>query len=56
MKEERLPLPETVCIGQGFKKKTLDRPGVGDCLSGCSSFVPGCPPEPYKIVNYLKNQ
>jgi Ni,Fe-hydrogenase III small subunit len=29
---------------------------VGDCLSGCSSFVPGCPPEPYEIVNYLKNQ
>ncbi|MBC8442183.1 MAG: DUF362 domain-containing protein [Deltaproteobacteria bacterium] len=56
MQEERLPLPETVCIGQGFKKKTLDGPGVGDCLSGCSSFVPGCPPEPYQIVNYLKNK
>ena len=56
MQEERLPLPEKVCIGQGFKKKTLDGPGVGDCLSGCASFVPGCPPEPYEIVNYLKNQ
>ena len=56
MQEENLPLPETVCIGQGFKKRTLDKPGVGDCLSGCASFVPGCPPEPNEIIDYLKNR
>lgn len=55
MQEENLPLPETVCIGQGFKKQTLDQPGVGDCLAGCASFVPGCPPEPSEIIHYLKN-
>ena len=51
MQEKNLPLPKTVCIGQGFKKQTFDTPGVGDCLSGCSSFVPGCPPEPYEIIH-----
>ena len=30
--------------------------GVGDCLVGCSSFVPGCPPKPNEIVSYLENQ
>ena len=55
MQEESLPLPETIRIGQGFKKKISDGLGVGDCLSKCSSFVPGCPPEPSQIANYLRN-
>ncbi len=54
IQEEGLPLPETIRIGQGFKKKTSDGLGVGDCLSKCSSFVPGCPPKPSKIADYLK--
>ncbi len=56
MREEGLPLPETIRLGQGFKRETSDGLGVGDCLSGCSSFVPGCPPAPHEIANYLKNQ
>jgi len=56
MQEQRLLLPETVRIGQGFKKKTSDGLGVGDCLAGCSSFVPGCPPKPQEIFYYLRNQ
>jgi len=55
MQEEGLPLPETVRIGQGFKKETSDGPGVGDCLSKCTAFVPGCPPGPHEIVDFLKN-
>jgi len=55
MQENGLALPETVCIGQGFKKKNSDELGVGDCLSGCSSFVPGCPPEPLEIYSFIKN-
>ena len=55
MQEKSLPLPETIRLGQGFKKKTSNGLGVGDCLSMCSSFVPGCPPEPSEIADYLKN-
>ncbi len=56
MQEQGLPLPGTISIGQGFKKKPFDGLGVGDCLAGCSSFVPGCPPGPHEIFHYLKNQ
>jgi len=56
MQEQGLPLPGKVSIGQGFKKKTVDGLGVGDCLAGCSSFVPGCPPKPHEIISHLKNQ
>lgn len=54
LQDQGFPLPEHICIGQGFKKKKPGGPGVGDCLSGCASFVPGCPPDPVEIVNYLK--
>ncbi len=54
LQEEGLPLPETIRIGQGFKKKAIDGLGVGDCLSRCSFFVPGCPPKPSIIADYLK--
>jgi uncharacterized protein (DUF362 family) len=56
MQEQGLPLPGTINLGQGFKKKTVDGLGVGDCLAGCSSFVPGCPPKPHEIVWFLTNQ
>lgn len=56
MEKERLPLPKTICIGQGFKKESVNSPGVGDCLSGSASFAPGCPPKTCEIVNFLKNQ
>ena len=48
-------LPETVRIGQGFRGSQPDGPGIGNCLKGCVSFVPGCPPASGEIVNYLKN-
>ena len=56
LQEEGLPLPETIRIGQGFMGESSDGLGVGDCLSECSSFVPGCPPEPHEITNHLKNR
>jgi uncharacterized protein (DUF362 family) len=55
VKEEGLPLPETIRLGQGFKEKMVEGLGVGDCLSGSSFFVPGCPPKVHEIVKFLKN-
>lgn len=55
MQAQGFPLPESIRIGQGFRQKSPDGLGVGDCLSKCSSFVSGCPPEPLEIANYLKN-
>jgi len=54
MKEQGARLPETVLIGQGFRGRASGEPGIGQCLSGCSSFVPGCPPEASEIVEFLQ--
>ncbi|MDA3956979.1 DUF362 domain-containing protein [Oceanispirochaeta sp.] len=53
LQEQGKALPETVMIGQGFKGLTVEGLGFGQCLSGCSSFVPGCPPELSEIVDFL---
>ncbi|QEN08674.1 DUF362 domain-containing protein [Oceanispirochaeta crateris] len=53
MSEKGLPIPETVKIGQGFKGSSVEGIGIGQCLKGCSSSVPGCPPSAADIVNFL---
>jgi uncharacterized protein (DUF362 family) len=54
LKDQGSAIPETIMIGQGFKGWTGQGIGVGQCLSGCSSFAPGCPPEASDIVDFLK--
>jgi hypothetical protein len=44
-----------VCIGQGFRGKSLDAFGVGNCTKGCSMNVPGCPPMASAIRDKLEN-
>lgn len=56
MVEEGFPLPETVKIGQGFKGLDCEGIGIGKCLSGCASNVPGCPPSSSDITNFLKKE
>lgn len=41
-------------IGQGFIGKEIDGFGVGNCCSGCSEYVKGCPPKAKKIIEKLK--
>lgn len=54
LEEEGSRLPETVKIGQGFKGVQTDGIGIGNCLSGCISNVPGCPPSSSEIAFFLK--
>lgn len=56
LQQEGFPLPETVRIGQGFEGESAKGLGVGDCLSECFAFVPGCPPEPDEIIEFLKSR
>ncbi len=44
-----------VCIGQGFKGKSLDAVGSGNCTKGCKLSIPGCPPSATKIREVLEN-
>jgi uncharacterized protein (DUF362 family) len=40
-------------IGQGFKGKNIKGIGVGNCTSGCSKSVQGCPPKAFDIVEFI---
>ena len=42
-----------ICIGQGFKGKTGEGIGVGNCARGFDKFVPGCPPKVTDIMKLL---
>ena len=52
-KEGFLPR-DKVSIGQGYKGKELQGFGVGTCLKGASSHVPGCPPRMEDILRFFK--
>ena len=47
-------MPEDpVLIGQGYKGESLSGIGIGNCLSGSSDFVQGCPPSAEEICFFL---
>jgi len=43
-------------IGQGFKSKSGDGVGIGDCTRGFATSVPGCPPKAVDIMEALKSR
>ena len=42
-----------ICIGQGFKGKSKDGIGIGDCTCGLKSYVKGCPPKAADILRFF---
>lgn len=40
-------------IGQGYKGRTANGTGIGNCTCGFSKYVPGCPPKASDIIQYL---
>ena len=47
-------LDSKISIGQGFQGKKIEGLGIGNCCSGCSDYVKGCPPRAEKIIEKLK--
>lgn len=47
-------LEEKLYIGQGFRGRRLNAPGIGSCTSGFDRYVKGCPPKARDIVEYLE--
>ncbi|SFH89869.1 Uncharacterized conserved protein, DUF362 family [Tindallia magadiensis] len=47
---------ENIKIGQGYKGLSFPGIGIGDCTSGCSKSLSGCPPEAGAILKFLKNE
>ena len=44
---------EKIYIGQGFKGKTFEGIGSGNCCMGASCNIPGCPPDAESILQAL---
>ena len=45
--------PGNICIGQGWRGKSFDGLGIGNCCRGAKDYVPGCPPTASEIVQKL---
>jgi len=50
------PHVSKIHIGQGFKGRSGDGIGVGDCARGFAKNVPGCPPKATEIIGMLNQQ
>ena len=44
-----------ICIGQGFRGKTFDGLGIGNCCSGATHCVRGCPPKADAVAEMLQD-
>ncbi len=44
-----------ICIGQGWRGKSFDGLGIGNCCSGAEDCVTGCPPLASAIVDKLND-
>ena len=42
-----------ICIGQGWRGKSFNCLGIGNCCSGAKDYVPGCPPLASAIAEKL---
>ena len=49
-------LPGTLHIGQGFRGQAGQGIGIGQCASGFSTPLPGCPPTARNMVAFLTQQ
>jgi len=48
------PDDKKICIGQGFKNKSGEGLGIGNCAKGFKTYVKGCPPKAVDILSFLK--
>lgn len=53
LRENGKRLPETVYIGQGFRGKTCEGIGIGNCTAGFTSHLQGCPPTAKAMADFL---
>ncbi|RNC29632.1 MAG: hypothetical protein AWM53_00248 [Candidatus Dichloromethanomonas elyunquensis] len=47
-------LEEPIYIGQGYKNQVLSGLGIGNCTSGCTHYLKGCPPSALDMVHFLE--
>jgi hypothetical protein len=50
----RTSQPGKICIGQGFRGKSGEGIGIGDCTKGFDKYVKGCPPKAVDVAEFLQ--
>lgn len=53
LKEEGIPVSHEIFIGQGWRGKSFDGFGCGNCCRGAKDFVEGCPPSSSEIIRSI---
>jgi len=48
-----IKIRQKIHIGQGFKGKSGDGVGIGNCACGFKTSLKGCPPKAVDIVEFL---
>ena len=56
LRESGKRLPENIHIGQGFRGKTCDGIGIGNCTAGFATHLKGCPPTAKAMANFLTQE
>lgn len=52
--EEGLSAPPKIAIGQGYRGKSIQGIGIGNCCRGAGQWVKGCPPTAGDVVEMLR--
>ena len=53
LRESGKRLPENIHIGQGFRGKSAEGIGIGNCTTGFSRHLQGCPPTAKAMADFL---
>lgn len=56
LKESGKRLPENIHIGQGFRGKSGDGIGIGNCTAGFATHLKGCPPTAKAMADFLAKE
>ena len=52
--EEGLSVPKEIFIGQGFRGKSINGFGIGNCCMGADNSIKGCPTSPDAIIDWFR--
>lgn len=56
LRENGKRIPSGICIGQGFRGKSGEGVGIGNCTAGFPVHLKGCPPTAKAMADFLAQQ
>ena len=49
-------MQHNILIGQGYKGRTMEGLGIGNCTSQCTTYLKGCPPSAVDMVTFIEDK